>query len=992
MKFIPRICLLILASAQLNSPAMGQVDRATLTGTVTDSSGSRIADATVTVSFAGTGLQREVHTSGAGSYYIPSLPIGACSLAVTKTGLQTVNVENLTLGVGETRNVDVRMDVATVKAEVTVEGNTSSLDLNSAATGGTVQPTQVQELPLNGRSWSTLMLLTQGAVDTGDSDQKSIRFAGRSIDENSFRFDGVDATGIVNQGLKGGARLQFSTESIAEFRVNSALYTAENGEVIGAQVDIVTKSGSNEIHGSAFEFLRNDKFDARSTFDSPTFPLPPFRLNQFGGSVGGPIKKNKAFFFANYEGLRQSLGQTLIGFVPSAAFRAQVLAQSPSLAPILDSYPAGTSATGDARVDQWTGRGSQNWREDSGMARFDYRFSDVTTVYARYSVDDALIVAPTSLLQTQITAVRPTNAVVDLLHVFSPTLVNEAKIGVNRPAYHLYIPSKVGSDVNVAGFSSLSFPFTNIQVPTSFSAIDNLTLIRGRHTFKTGVEIRRVHLNEGNSDLGQISFATLDDFLNNHLNSADFTGQLPIKGLRKTNVFAFVQDEFKFRPNLTFNVGLRYEFYQPFSVVQGREIPFDIPECGGYCAKGSDMYFPNYLDLDPRVSIAWSPNWSHGKTAIRTGFGIFHGEGQLNDLNAPVENDVTRFTLSEADIPNLSYPIDPFIPLTQNAKTPRALDRHRKDSTVQSWGLSVQQALPGNLTASVGYLGSEGYHIFTRSWLNTINPATGLRPLPTFGQIDTKTSDGISNFNALQLSVQRHFSGGLLVSGNYMWSHSINDGSVGAAEAIAPENIACRPCERGSSDQDVRHVFTASTVYELPFGKGRPFLNGDGLAGEIIGGWELTGFGMARTGIPVTILVSRNGSDLPDGVADNQRPNVVPGVSLTPPGGRTPNLWINPAAFSVPAPGTWGNSGRNTVRGPGLWQIDMGLSKEFKATERVGLKFRAEVFNLFNRAQYGNPDPNFSDPSFGRITSLINTGATGTGTPREIQISARVSF
>jgi hypothetical protein len=918
------------------------------------------------------------------------LPIGTCNLVVSKPGLQTVRVENVSLAVGETRNVDMQMDVARVESQVDVEAATSPLETNSAAVASVIQSAQVQNIPLNGRNWATLMVLTPGAIDTGDSDQKSVRFVGRSIDENSFRFDGVDATGIVNQGLKGGARLQFSTESIAEFRVNSALYSAENGEVIGGQVDIVSKSGTNDLHGSAFEFLRNDKLDARSPFDPST--LPPFRLNQFGGSIGGAIVKNKAFFFVNYEGLRQSLGQTLIGFVPSNAFRAQVLSTSPSLAPILNSYPAGTSPTADARVDQWSGRGSQNWREDSAMARFDYRFDDATTFYARYSVDDAFIDVPTSLLQTQQTAVRPTNVVLDLLHVFSSTLINEVKAAVNRPAYHLYIPSNVASDVNVAGLSSLSFPFTNIQVPTSYSVIDNLTLVRGRHTIKAGVEVRRVHLNEGNSALGQISFATLDDFLHNRLNSADFTGELPIKGLRKTNVFAFVQDEFKFRPNITMNLGLRYEFYQPFSVVNGREIPFDIPACGGYCAPGSAMYFPNYLDFDPRVSITWSPNWSRGKTVIRSGFGMFHGEGQLNDLNAPIENDVTRFTLSQADIPNLSYPITPFIPLTQNAKTPRALDRHRKDSVVSSWGLSIQQALPASLVASVGYLGSEGYHIFTRDWLNTINPATGLRPLPAFGQVDTKTSNGISNFNALQLSLQRHFANGFLLSTNYMWSHSINNGSVGAAEAVAPENIACRACERGSSDQDIRQTFSASAIYELPLGKGRHFLNGNGFAQTIFGGWELSGIGMARTGIAVNILDSREASDLPDGVADNQRPNVVPGVSLTPPAGTTPNLWINPAAFSTPAPGTWGNAGRNLVRGPGLWQMDIGLSKQFHPIERIALRFRGEVFNLFNRAQYGNPIGNISDPNFGRITSLINSGATGTGTPRQIQFSMRVSF
>ena len=286
---------------------MGQVDRAVLTGTITDRSAGRIADATVTVTFADTGLQRQVRTSDAGSYYIPSLPIGTCSLVVSKPGLQTVRVENVNLAVGETRNVDMQMDVATVESQVDVEAATSPLDTNSAAVASVIQSAQVQNIPLNGRNWATLMVLSPGAIDTGDSDQKSVRFVGRSIDENSFRFDGVDATGIVNQGLKGGARLQFSTESIAEFRVNSALYPAENGEVIGGQVDIVSKSGTNDLHGSAFEFLRNDKLDARSPFDPST--LPPFRLNQFGGSIGGAIVKNKAFFFVNYEACGRALGK-----------------------------------------------------------------------------------------------------------------------------------------------------------------------------------------------------------------------------------------------------------------------------------------------------------------------------------------------------------------------------------------------------------------------------------------------------------------------------------------------------------------------------------------------------------------------------------------------------------------------------------------------------------------------------------------------------------
>jgi hypothetical protein len=330
--------------------------------------------------------------------------------------------------------------------------------------------------------------------------------------------------------------------------------------------------------------------------------------------------------------------------------------------------------------------------------------------------------------------------------------------------------------------------------------------------------------------------------------------------------------------------------------------------------------------------------------------------------------------------------------------TPRALQRNRQDPTVGQWGLQVQTALPAGFILDTGYIGNHGYHQFTRTYVNVINPLTGLRPVAGYGQIDIKQADSNTNFHAWQTSVQRQFRGGWLFAANYMWSHSINDASVGGGEAGYPENVACRACERASSDQDVRHTFTADTVYELPFGKRRRYLNQGGFTNAVLGGWQFSGIETFRTGLPVNVVLTRSASSVPDGNSDEhdaspvQRPNLVPGVSLIPSGGQTIGNWINPAAFATPANGAWGDAGRNLIRGPRFWQADIGLNKKFPLTERFSMDFRAEAFNVLNRAQFGNPSGTLSSPSFGQITTTVNSGATGGGTPREFQFSLRLSY
>jgi hypothetical protein len=401
-----------------------------------------------------------------------------------------------------------------------------------------------------------------------------------------------------------------------------------------------------------------------------------------------------------------------------------------------------------------------------------------------------------------------------------------------------------------------------------------------------------------------------------------------------------------------------------------------------------------YDDFQPRGSIAWAPKAFKGKTVIRVGSGLYAGEGTVDDLTGPNDSYGTRYVLSSAQAPGLTFPYTGFLQQAQfTAVAPRALQRKRGDGEVAEWTAQVQTELGDGFTLSTGYQGSHGYKIFARSYVNVINPATGQRPLPAFGQIDIKNTDGVTSFNGWQSSLQKRYHSGWLFQANYMWGHSLNDGAVGGGEADYPENVACRSCEYANSDQDVRHSFTANTVYQLPFGQGRKYLSSPSFARAVFGGWEWSSIFTARTGIPVNVTVDRSASAVPDGNSlSPQRPDLISGVSLIPSGGQTVNDWINIAAFAVPAKGTFGNAGRNIVWGPGLWQFDTSLGKQFRLTERLSAELSASAFNLFNRAQFGLPNADISSAAFGRITTTVNSSVTGSGTPRQFQFMLRVAF
>ena len=981
---LPLCCFLLL------TPLLrAQVDRATVAGTITDPSGAVIDSAEVVIESASNGFRRSGQSSSMGIYRIAGLPVGDYTMTVRKAGFAARRYTQVGLQVGQTRTVDVQLEVQASATEIEVVAGAAPLEQTNAEVGIVIGQGQIESLPLNGRNWSALMALAPGATNTGEGNQNTVRFNGRGRDENNFTFDGVDATGVKDPRQEANLRLNISLDSIAEFRVSSGLYSAESGNGAGAQMNLVSKTGSNVFHGGLFEYFRNDKLDARRPTD--LLGKAPFRLNQFGGNLGGRLLRDKTFFFANYEGLEQRLATTLTGAVPSASFRQSALAV-PALKPIIDAFKPGTTRTSNAEIDNLTSVASQPWTEKSGLVRLDHRFSDKVSAFARYNLDDGSInELRNALLETRTSNFRTQNGVVQLQYILSPNLLSETRVGVNRSALHRDTNGTFAEGVNIAGLISLQPNRSEVEIGTSFSGIENLTWTKGRHTFKFGGEYRYITLIL--ADTGQVTtaFSSRPNFLLNRADSVQFASALPgLKGLRPY-YFAYAQDEVRLSKSLTLSLGTRYEYYSVAKTSDGRGRVLDLERCAGFCAAGTPWYFPDKNNWAPRAGLAYAPESLKGKTVFRFGYGIFYGPGQIDDVNAAIDSFPETYALSSATQPLLSFPASNFVSRARSTGiSARALQRDRRDGYSQQWTVSAQQSLGAGWVGSAAYVGSNGHKLFGRAFVNVLD-ANGRRPYPTFSNIDMKWNQGNSSMNSMQLSLLRTSRRGLQWQTQYMWSHNISDSSgAGDGQNVMISN--CRQCDRGDADWDIRHTMTSNATYALPAPK-------TGLGKKLLGGWTTSGFLTARTGLPFNVTINRAASALPDGVtttsgraAPAQRPDFVPGVSKYS-GSKNADLWLNIAAFRTPANGVWGNLPRTALRGPRLWQADFSIDRSAQVRENVKLEFRAEMFNLFNRAQFGAPNANFSNSgTFGTITNVVNTTPTGSGGPRQIQLMLRVKF
>jgi len=1009
----------------------------TLTGTISDTTGAKVADAVVMITNSGTNAVRTTRTTGAGTYYVSNLPIGNYKLVASAPNFITRQITDIELVVGQTRTIDIKLDITSVVQEIEVKDTAPALATTTAEIGVVIQNQQIKDLPLNGRSVASLLALVPGAIDSGGGTLSTIRFAGRGTDDTNFRLDGVDATGIRAQNPNATLRLVTSTESISELKVATLLYGTDTGGTAGGQIELVSKSGTNQFHGGVFDFFRNNWFDAQGPFDAKT---PPLKLNDFGASLGGPVVKNKTFFFATYEGLRQTVAANLVAVVPTNSYRAAVIATSPALTPFINAFPIGNGAVLDANRINYSSPTSTTQTEDSYLFRVQHIFNDKNNIFVRYNIDHANITGPSGALRDlSITNTSPMNATIQYVHVFTPTLLNEVAIGFNRQwsvastAGYLTATQNINYALSVSGFTALSNNKVSESAPSTYSLLDSLTKTFGRHTIKTGIELKELQFNYSQAGTHQLQYNGVTQFQMNKLDSVSVVADVPVHGLHKLETFAYVQDTFKMHPNLTLTYGFRYAFLNVLHEVQGRSRAWDDVTCGGNCPVGGQFTIPVYTDFEPRFSFGWEPSFLHGTTSLRGGFGLYHGEGQIGDLNAPSDNYTTLFGLTPAAFVGLSWPVDTFVTqaaTNPSAVQPRGLARKRQDPRVTQYGLQIQTALPYRFILDTGYIGSWGDHQFTRTYKNDCIYGTTIRPYPAFGQVDYKDAISTTNFNAWQTSLQRQFRNNLGLQFNYMWSHAINDGTTGGGESDYPNNDHCIGCEYASGDQDARHTISTDVIYALPFGHGQSFVN-RGLASILLGGVSLNSIYTFRSGLPINVVLDRPTSEILDGNntdhsagQPNLRPDLVPGVSLTPPEGRSNKpggRWINPAAFAVPAHFAWGNAPRNLLRGPALWQADLGTAKRFPVfKDRVSAQFRAEIFNIFNRSQYANPVSNFTtignaqldlrmqtDPikiaadnsaiaaaaaTFSQTSAVVNTGATGGGTPRRIQFGLRFEY
>jgi outer membrane receptor protein involved in Fe transport len=1034
------------------SVLMAQQTESRIVGRLVDDSKAAVPGVTITATSKQTGAARTAVSGAEGTYAITNLGPGTYTVIFDLAGFAP-QTRDVTLGLGQIETVSITLGLAGVTEAVTVRGEAHVIDLSSAKIGVNVSPEEVQNLPVNGRNFANLMTLATGATTDGNGGWASVRFNGKSNQQNYLNYDGVDGTYVwdASPGYLNATgsqfRLQTSMESVAEFRVNSGLAPAESGLGAGGNITVVSKSGSNRFNGSLFEYRRDDALDAASKYDDRKQPL---ELDQFGGSLGGPIAANKTFFFASYEGLRQTTGLSFTEAVPSDEARRRIAAGEPvgsgggqnavrtqAVAPLLDGFPRGTVATANPLLALATQDTQANQKENTASFRIDQRFTDRQFSYVRYLYSKGNLDTPDRTVTPRRVRAKqnPQNLVFNHQSLFSGNLVNEFKVGYNRPETSAvafgsvagYDPVGVSlsgtvtsSSIDARGTTgiarsglliratSASSTTGSIFEPNSLSFSNAMTWNRGGHTVKFGGEYRRIQSDFQFLGSTEITYNSITDFIDNRPAAVQVALDSPVFRPQQYYLIGFAQDSWRATDRLTLELGLRYDFYSVVNEANDLAKPFFIEE-NDFSSDPDNFYDPDYNNFSPRLSAAYQLD---EKTVLRGGFGLFYGPGQFEDRIQPIENIIERRRVQAADVAGgaLAYPIDPAI--YRNQLSIRGYTHHRPDEYNMQYGASMSRELPGEINLTVGYTGSRGKDMFLRGVANTLDPITRARLQPTYGQIDYKTSgclDGLTingnavngcgraSYDAFQIGATRRFRSGL--SGGLQYQHSRNKGTTqGSNEAATSQNTFDFETEYGTNPQDIPHTFNGSLVYQLPF---------DGFWSR---GWRVGGIVNARSGVPINVVISRPDTvtvggqtliNIPGGNSrGTQRPDLVAGVD---PYLKNGVRWLNPGAFATPQPGTFGNLPRNFLRGPEFWQVDLMFSKDFRFLQNQGVQFRVEMFNIINRLNYENPAatlPNgapgvpFTDAqtgTFGYMLGPLNR-TVGLGTARQTQISIRYLF
>jgi hypothetical protein len=1002
---------------------------------VLDANDAVVPDASVTVVSIEKKLQRQVNTDREGRFAIALLPPDRYSVTIQRQGFATVEIKDLILNVNDQRSIRIHLKVGQISESVTVEGS-SLIQTESAVVSTLVDRQFASELPLNGRTFDALIRLVPGTALSVAQSYEPGQFSinGQRPNANYFMVDGVGANVNVNSGTfleqtgagttppvsaLGGTNSLVPADDLQEFRIQTSTYAPEFGRTPGGQVSIITRSGTNEFHGTAFNYFRNEALDANDWFaNGLNLGKPPLRQNDFGGVLGGPILRNRTFFFFSYEGLRLRLPQVSLTEVPSLSLRQNA---PPSVQPLLKAFPIPNGQDFGNGLAEFDASFSNPSTVNATSIRMDHSVRRKLSLFGRYDYAPSYFFTRGALTGLSL-SVAPhgsfgtTTLTLGATHVVGPKINNDLRFNYSRvragasypaddfggavpPATSSLFPSFVNSANAQFTLSLLNVTAWTVgplaeNFQRQLNLVDNLAVAAGPHSLRFGADYRRLSPISGVQEYNlSVAFNTQSDVLSGNASLATVTANKGRLYPLFTNVSAYAQDTWRVRHRLTVTYGVRWELNPPPSEANG-DAPFtvrglDNPATMTLAPQGTPFFETTYGNFAPRVGVAYQLSESPGREMVlRGGFGVFYDLGTGTTSTAFYGANFPHS--SSKTILNTPFPLSSDVltplPFTPNPPYPTLFvsDPHLVLPRTYQWNVAMERSLGMNQSLSVSYVGAAGRRLLRQEYL--------LNPNPNFTDLYVTRNTGASDYNALQIQFHRRLSRGLETLASYTWSHSIDTVSLESSLNILAAGIDPSR-DRGSSDFDVRHSLSAAATYDIPNSTTNKLLS------TLLRSWTVDAILRMNSAPPVNPIAG--GRSL-FGLLGETRPDLVPNVPLyvndpTAAGGRR----INRAAFAFPPPGQQGTLGRNVLRGYPVSQVDMAVGRRFSLSERLKLQLRAEAFNAFNHPNFGQPVTRINNPNFGRSLNMLNNSLGfdaglnplyQIGGPRSIQLVARLQF